>query len=91
MGERTKGEYSGTVPRILAYGAMQVKFMAISGSSDPWEAEQLAGKTLGVAYRLEQDEIVFLIKPGYYSAKARSTDLVRELVVLDESSSQGHC
>ena len=83
-GQRVKGEYTGTIPRILSYGAMQVKFMAISGSKDPWEAEQLAGKTLGVSYRLEQDEIVFLIKPGYYSAKARSTDQVRELVVLDE-------
>ena len=28
---------------------MQVKFMAVSGSPDQWEAEQLAGKTLGNA------------------------------------------
>ena len=83
-GERADGEYSGTVPQILAYGAMKVKFMAISGSADPWEAQQLAGKTLGVAYRLEQDEIVFVVKPGYYAAKARSTDQVRELVILGD-------
>ena len=33
---------------------MQVKFMAVSGSPDKWEAEQLAGKTLGVLYRLKR-------------------------------------
>ena len=69
-------------PRILAYGAMQVKFMAISGSSDPWEAEQLAGKTLGVMYQLERDEILFTVKPGYYAAKSKSSDQTRELVIL---------
>ena len=47
------GRYTGTVPKILAYGAMEVKFMAMSGSDDPWEADQLAGKTLGVSYRLQ--------------------------------------
>ena len=57
-GQRVDGEYTGTVPKILAYGAMQVKFMEISGSDDVWEAEQLAGKTLGVMYRLQSDEIV---------------------------------
>ena len=82
-GQRVDGGYTGTMPRILAYGAMRVKFMAISGSSDVWEAEQLAGKTLGVMYRLKQDEIVFVIKPGYYAARARSSDQVRELTILD--------
>ena len=83
-GQRVDGSYTGTVPRILAYGAMQVKFMAISGSDDPWEEEQLAGKTLGVMYRLRPDEIVFQIKPGYYASKSRSSDQVRELVILGE-------
>ena len=61
-GRRINGEYTGTVPQILAQGAMKVKFMAISGSSDEWEAEQLAGKTLGVLYRLAQDDI-YLRRP----------------------------
>ena len=85
-GQRVDGEYTGTVPKILAYGVMQVKFMAITGSSDVWEAEQLAGKTLGVMYCLQSDEIVFIIKPGYYAAKAKSSDQSRELVVLDEGA-----
>ena len=63
-GSRTDGEYSGTVPQILAKGAMRVKFMAVSGSQDAWEADQLAGKTLGVSYRLAEDVIFFQLRPG---------------------------
>ena len=47
-----------------------------------WEAEQLAGKTLGVMYRLREDEIFFVLKPGYYATKAKSSDQVREVVLL---------
>ena len=83
-GERVDGEYTGTVPRILAKGAMRVKFMAVSGSNDKWEAEQLAGKTLGVSYRLEQDEIFFILRPVYYGAKQKSSDAIREVVVLSQ-------
>ena len=82
-GTRVDGEYTRTVPQILAKGAMQVKFMAVSGSSDQWETEQLAGKTLGVLYRLEEDEIYFVLRPGYYGTKQRSSDQVREIVLLD--------
>ena len=89
-GSRVDGAYTGTIPKILAYGAMQVKFMAISGSSDPWEAEQLAGKTLGVMYHLQRDEIMFQIKPGYYAGKVRSSDQARELIMLSEGPSTGH-
>ena len=83
-GERVNGEYTGTVPRILSRGAMKVKFMAVSGSSNQWEVEQLAGKTLGVQYRLEQDEIYFVLRPGYYGDKQKSSDQVREIVLLDQ-------
>ena len=83
-GDRIDGTYTGTVQRILAQGALQVKFMAISGSDDVWEAEQLAGKTLGVMYRLREDEIFFLLKPGFYGSRAKSSDQVREVVLLDE-------
>ena len=83
-GQRVDGEYSGTVPQILAHGAMKVKFMAISGTDDPWEVEQLAGKTLGVQYRLATDEIFFQIRPGFYVNKARSSDQVRDWKLLDE-------
>ena len=44
QGERKDGTYTGTV---LAKGAMRVKFMAVSGSQDTWEAELLARKDLG--------------------------------------------
>ena len=83
-GERVDGCYSGTVPTILVKGAMRVKFMAVSGSTDAWEKEQLGGKTLGVGYRLEEDEIFFTLRPGYYAAKAASADQVQEVVVLDQ-------
>ena len=56
-GQRQDGDYTGTVSQ----GAMRVKFMAVSGSADKWEAEQLAGKSLGVQYRLHEDEIFFVI------------------------------
>ena len=58
--------------------------MAVSGSADVWEAEQLAGKSLGVQYRLQEDEIFFVIRPCYYEAKQKSSDQVREVVVLDK-------
>ena len=83
-GQRINGKYSGTVPKILAQGALQVKFMAVSGSSDPWEEEQLAGKTLCFLYHLAQDEIYFLLRPGFYISKSKSTDQVREVRLLDE-------
>ena len=81
-GEHAEGGYTGTVPQILAQGAMKVKFMAVSGSSDTWEAAQLAGKTLGMLYRLREDEIYFLLRPGYYEGKARSSDQAREVLML---------
>ena len=83
-GARVDGKYTGTVSRILAKGAMEVKFMAVSGSPDGWEAEQLGCKTLGVLYRLEEDEIYFVLRPGYYASKQKSSDLVREIVLLDQ-------
>ena len=82
-GQRVDGEYTGTVPQILSQGAMKVKFMAISGSSDQWEAEQLAGKTLGVHYRLAEDEIFFLVRLGFYVSKSKSSDQVREWRLLE--------
>ena len=82
-GSRMDGNYSGTVPRILAKCAMRVKFMAVSGSQDVWEAGQLAGKTLGVSYHLAEDEIFFQLKPGFYTAKAKSSDQVRDFTLLD--------
>ena len=33
-GQRVRGEYSGTIARILSKGGMSVKFMAVTGSSD---------------------------------------------------------
>ena len=83
-GERTEAGYTGTVPRILAQGAMKVKFMAVAGSADPWEEAQLAGKTLGVQYRLRQDEIYFALKPAFYENKAKSSDQAREVTLLDQ-------
>ena len=81
-GKREGESYTGTVPQILAKGAMRVKFMAVSGSDDPWEEEQLGGKTLGVLYRLRQDEIYLLLKPGFYTGKVKSSDQAREVMLL---------
>ena len=83
-GERVQGQYIGTIPKILAKGALQVKFMAISGTQDSQEAEALGGKALGVNYRLEEDVIWFKLLPMFYEAKGRSSDQSREMVVLDK-------
>ena len=84
-GDKSELGYSGTVPRILALGGMKVKFMAVSGTDDDWEAEQLGGKTLGVNYRLKEDQIFFRLNPSYYTGKSRSSDQVRQLTTLDAS------
>ena len=72
----------GTVARILAKGAMTIKFMAVTGSRDDFEEEQLGGKCLGVSYRIAEDIIHFSIKPCFYISKAKSLDVTREVVKL---------
>ena len=81
-GERTQGGYTGTVARILAKGAMAIKFMAVTGSSDAVEEEQLGGKCLGVGYRIAEDVIHFLIVPCFYTSRAKSSDVTRDVVKL---------
>ena len=81
-GERTEAGYSGTVAKILAKGAMSIKFMAVTGSDDLHEEEQLGGKCLGVGYRIAQDLLHFRLDPCFYEGKARSTDQAREVVKL---------
>ena len=81
-GQRTEAGYTGTVGRILAKGAMSIKFMAVTGSADKYEAEQLGGKCLGVGYRIEEDEIHFRLDPCFLLKKARSADTARDVVLL---------
>ena len=61
---------------------MAIKFMAVTGSDDPHEEEQLGGKCLGVGYRISQDQMHFRLDPCFYDSKAKSTDQVREVVLL---------
>ena len=63
---------------------MSIKFMAVTGSDDLHEAEQLGGKNLGVHYDIATNEITFQLQPCYYSDKKHSTDKARELVLLDQ-------
>ena len=70
--------------KILAKGAMSIKFMAVTGSNDSHEEEQLGGKCLGVSYRLVEDQIHFRVKPCFYAGKARSADQSREVIRLDK-------
>ena len=81
-GRRTSQGYTGTVAKILAKGGMSVKFMAITGSEDEEEARQLGGKTLGVSYRLREDEVFFALRPCYYASRSACSDVPRELVLL---------
>ena len=83
-GERTDDGYTGTVAKILAKGAMTIKFMAVTGTDDAYEEEQLGGKCLGVGYRMSPDQLHFRIVPCYYAGKAKSADLAREVVRLNE-------
>ena len=73
-GTRVDFKYTGTVSRILAKGAMMVKFIAMSGSDDTWEEEQLGGKNLGVNYRIRTDEIFFKLGPNFYANRPTSLD-----------------
>ena len=81
-GERTDAGYTGTVARILSKGAMSIKFMAVTGSDDRHELEQLGGKCLGVGYRIAEDKLHFKLEPCYYELKAKSADQAREVTRL---------
>ena len=83
-GERVDGEYTGTIARILLRGGMSVKFMAITGSQDEHEEEQLGGKHLGVNYDIQADEIAFTLLPCYYASSNHSSDEVRDIVLLGQ-------
>ena len=50
-------QYTGTVTKILIKGGMTIKFMAVTGSNDKVNKEQLGGKTLGVCYKINTDKI----------------------------------
>ena len=82
-GVRSNGEYSGTVPQILAMGALKVKFMAVPGDGDPEEEAALGGKMLGISYRLAEDEIWFRILPVFYGGKKKSSDEDRPVISMD--------
>ena len=82
-GERVEGGYTGTAAQILSKGGMAIKFMAVTGSSDTFEEEQLGGKNLGVSYNIRSDEIILAIKPCYYASRNHCSDETREIVTLD--------
>ena len=84
-GSRVDGDYTGTAARILVWGGMSVKFMAVTGSSDDFESEQLGVKNLGVAYDIKSDKILISITPVYYASKSHHSDEVRELVELSQN------
>ena len=79
-GERVDGKY--TVAQILAKAGMSVKFMAVTGSNDQYEKDQLASKNLGISYDIKADEILFELKPCYYSGKPQCLDVEKEVVLL---------
>ena len=83
-GERTEDGYTGTVGQILALGALSIKFMAVSGSNDSHEKEQLGGKCLGVGYEIEEDVVVLRLDPCFYAKKAKSSDQSRDVIVLQD-------
>ena len=87
-GVRIDGQYSGTIPQILALGRLEVKFMAISGSDDKHEEEQPGGKALGVGYYLKRDLIHFQLRPGFYLSKGLRADQARVLRILNEDDIQ---
>ena len=83
-GEKINGAYTGTVPQILAKGAMAVKFMAVTGSDDAEEELQLGGKTLGVPYRIREDKIFFKVQPFFYCGQPSSSDAIREAMLMSK-------
>ena len=59
-----------------------VKFKAVMRSSDSWEKEQLDGKTLGMPYNIQSDNIRYSLGPSYYAERQASSDSIREIVHL---------
>ena len=80
--DRVEGVYSGTVERILAKGGMSMKFMAITGSDEEYEAAQLAGKFLGINYDIKADQVTFSLQPCYYESKQHCSDVERKIILL---------
>ena len=56
--------------------------MAVTGSSDSHEKEQLGGKCLGVGYEIEEDVVVLRLDPYFYAKKAKSLDQSRDVIIL---------
>ena len=78
-GDKVEGLFNGTIAQILAGGAMTIKFMIVTGSQDPDDAEQLGGAVLGVPYNLASDEIEYTVLPAYSKDKKRPTDLEQSI------------
>ena len=87
-GERTKDGYSGTVGKILARGALTIKFMAVTGSSDPHEqrttGREVSGSRLQYRTRCHcpAPRAVLLLQEG-----AIAPTRAREAIVLQATTS----
>ena len=51
------GEYSGTIPKVLAAGGFRAKALTMSGNCDDEEKETLGNKFLGIGYCPKSDMI----------------------------------
>ena len=56
------GEYTGTIPRVLAMGGFTAKAIIASGECDEEEEKALGGKFLGLPYKPREDVISMKIR-----------------------------
>merc|ERR1711867_169601 len=81
-GERLEtGEYTGTLPRVLAMGGFVAKALISSGTCSQEEEEALGGKFLGVPYVAKEDEIRMQLRTTIRArtqkkAKGKATEFV---------------
>ena len=70
-GQKEKSGYTGTITQILNKGAMTVKFMAISGSSDPWKQNNWEERPWGWDTSLRRTRYAFSSDPVTMPANKR--------------------
>ena len=79
-GQRTNGEYDGTLARILKLVNLQLKGIVASRDSDPEVLALMGEKVLGHTWRLTEDKFVFKIQVNI-SAKKRGTKLEEDFTL----------
>merc|ERR1711867_171805 len=83
-GMRTEEGYDGTVTRMLESHGFKAKALIPSGTTEAAEVEALGGKFLGIAYDVQEDEIILRTVPLIRMKVRRQKQRRADAVVVDE-------